>query len=280
MTLVAGKLCADHFSMDVTSPVARALFIVMGAVFVCVGVVAFFAGSGSEPTFVRWAMPPLFIAAGLWMVSSGLVSIRVSPGESVGGGPLVPSVRLDPGETVLADSPALYQWEQRRPFSIESYQSVYGHVFVTDRHIIFTPWRFRFTARALALAYSDMTVLTGIQRFKWNAYTNEALSIRLSDATEHTIWLTDRDARTIALATYASAPAISTTLLPTGRETVRGALLELVLAVAVIGAIVALLGGTGAIWVFGMLAFVIAAAVWQFVSILRSRRREVGRSSG
>lgn len=79
-----------------------------------------------------------------WVTWCFLSGVRVEPGQSVGGGPMYLSVALEPGEVVVFQAPA---------YAIPSG----GHLFVTDRRVIFTPVRFVGAARTVRL--SDITAV-------------------------------------------------------------------------------------------------------------------------
>jgi hypothetical protein len=80
-----------------------------------------------------------------WLTWCFLSGVQIEPGRSIGGGPMYPRVRLEPGEDVLFNAPAFGSWTG-------------GHLFVTNLRVIMLP--IRFYGRIVVIPVDRITSVT------------------------------------------------------------------------------------------------------------------------
>lgn len=202
-------------SMDIRNPVMRLAMVAFGLFFSGVAVVALISNFNA----MGIATSAVMIAAGLWIVGMGVISVKMQDGAQVGGGPLMPAVRLERDEGVLANCTAIYDRMDKAPRGPESYKYLQGHVFLTDRRLIFSPLRFRFVARPVVLALGDV-VSTSVAHRKVQLLDaeREVLEIHMSDGSAHAVWFGDPAVRDQVMEPPSRPRVAARTLIP-ARET-------------------------------------------------------------
>jgi hypothetical protein len=83
-------------NLGVTSPIFRLFAVGFGFFFASFAVVAW-ARQSDHDNMLSLTVLLIMVAAGVWIVSIGVVGVPVAAGRYVGGGPLLPRVTLMPG---------------------------------------------------------------------------------------------------------------------------------------------------------------------------------------
>lgn len=166
------------------------------------------------------------MACGVWVTSMGIVGVPVASGRSVGGGPLLPRVRLEPGEAVTVQDRATFRFE-RAPDGLRGSlrQAVQGELFLTDRWLIFSPYRLSLRLQPVALPYTDIDHAEEIVRFSFISMSERCLQIAVSNGSVYCVWPRSRET-TPALRTALErsdippAPSILAATAPTFAEVI------------------------------------------------------------
>lgn len=133
----------------------------------------------SQSLFLVVPVCIVMVATSLWILGSGIVFVRVRPNESVGGGPLLSSIPLLPGERVLGWDFGDYGSDLAPEFSFGLFGRQSGCVFVSDRRIIFVTYRFlRWPAASASVPFSELAA--GDMR-----WTNDRLTVTGTTGVEH-----------------------------------------------------------------------------------------------
>jgi hypothetical protein len=85
------------------------------------------------------ATSAFMLAGGGLFLASYAVGVRVVPGSSVGGAPLMARVFLEPGEEIAEQGGGGYDFSSL-PTTAMSWSNLLGHVVVTDRRVLVLPY--------------------------------------------------------------------------------------------------------------------------------------------
>jgi len=133
------------------------------------------------------------VASLLWISFFPRTS-EVHPGQQIGGGLRLARVSLQPGEVAVRSSMAGYAFGHRGVAKVRRLMNnLVGEAFLTDRRLIFSPYRISMRFRPTWIALRDVASVsdTGSSGW-WNGYGLRTIAdVRASDGSTCLFWLRD-----------------------------------------------------------------------------------------